>query len=137
MSEWMAAFLLFLFFSLACLKRFAELLNLPESQNGKIAGRGYMREDYLLMGLLGVGSAFAATLVICLYAASPAVVSLYPHPFYLMAIAPVVLFGLARFWLQAWRGELHNDPVVHALKDRVSYLLITLCALAMAAATYL
>jgi 4-hydroxybenzoate polyprenyltransferase len=137
MSEWMAAFLLFLFFGLACLKRFAELLNLPASQNGKIAGRGYRREDYLLMGLLGVGSAFAATLVICLYAASPAVVSLYPHPFYLMAIAPVVLFGLARFWLQAWRGELHNDPVVHALKDRVSYLLITLCALAMAAATYL
>jgi 4-hydroxybenzoate polyprenyltransferase len=137
MSEWMAAFLLFLFFSLACLKRFAELLNLTSTHQGKIAGRGYIREDYLLMGLLGVGSAFAATLVICLYAASPVVVSLYPHPFYLMAIAPAVLFGLARFWLQAWRGELHNDPVVHALKDRVSYLLIILCGLAMAAATYL
>jgi len=44
---------------------------------------------------------------------------------------------LARFWLQAWRGELHNDPVVHALKDRISYLLLLLSALAMLAATSL
>lgn len=136
MSEWMAAFLLFLFFSLACLKRFSELLNLPEVHNGKIAGRGYVREDHKLMALLGVGSAFAATIVVCLYAASPAVNALYPHPFYLMSIAPLVLFGLARFWLQAWRGELHNDPVVHALKDWNSYLLLALCVLSMVAATY-
>jgi len=137
MSEWMAAFLLFLFFSLACLKRFSELLNLPANQNEKIAGRGYIREDYQLMALLGVGSAFASTLVVCLYAASPTVTGLYAKPFYLMAIAPLVLFGLARFWLQAWRGELHNDPVVHALKDGTSYLLILLSALAMLAATSL
>jgi len=137
MSEWMAAFLLFLFFSLACLKRFSELLNLPANQKEKIAGRGYIREDYLLMALLGIGSAFASTLVVCLYAASPSVTGLYVKPFYLMAIAPLVLFGLARFWLQAWRGELHNDPVVHALKDRISYLLLLLSALAMLAATSL
>jgi 4-hydroxybenzoate polyprenyltransferase len=137
MSEWMAAFLLFLFFSLACLKRFSELLNLPAKQNEKIAGRGYIREDYLLMALLGIGSAFASTLVVCLYAASPSVTGLYTKPFYLMAMAPLVLFGLSRFWLQAWRGELHNDPVVHALKDKVSYLLLLLSALAMLAATNL
>ena len=137
MSEWMAAFLLFLFFSLACLKRFSELLNLPANQNQKIAGRGYIREDYLLMALLGIGSAFATTLVVCLYAASPVVTGLYAKPFYLMSIAPLVLFGLARFWLQAWRGELHNDPVVHALKDRISYLLLLLCVIAMSAAIYL
>ena len=136
MSEWMAAFLLFLFFSLACLKRFSELLNLPDVHNGKIAGRGYIYEDHKLMALLGVGSAFAATIVVCLYAASPAVVTLYPRPFYLMTIAPLVLFGLARFWLQAWRGEMHNDPVVHALKDWNSYLLLALCVLSMVAATY-
>ena len=134
MSEWMAAFLLFLFFSLACLKRFSELLNLPAKQNEKIIGRGYIREDYLLMALLGIGSAFASTLVVCLYAASPSVTGLYAKPFYLMAIAPLVLFGLARFWLQAWRGELHNDPVVHALKDGISYVILFLCALAMLAA---
>jgi len=137
MSEWMAAFLLFLFFSLACLKRFSELLNLPTNQNEKIAGRGYIREDYQLMALLGVGSAFASALVVCLYAASPSVTGLYAKPFYLMAIAPLVLFGLARFWLQAWRGKLHNDPVVHALKDGTSYILLLLSALAMLAATSL
>jgi 4-hydroxybenzoate polyprenyltransferase len=135
MSEWMAAFLLFLFFSLACLKRFSELLQLPVVHNGKIAGRGYIREDYLLMALLGVGAAFSATLVICLYAASSAVTAIYHHPFYLMVIAPLVLFGLARFWLQGWRGELHNDPVVHALKDKTSYLLLALCGVSMMAAT--
>jgi 4-hydroxybenzoate polyprenyltransferase len=106
-------------------------------QNTKIAGRGYVYEDHKLMALLGVGSAFAATIVVCLYAASPAVVTLYPRPFYLMTIAPLVLFGLARFWLQAWRGEMHNDPVVHALKDWSSYLLLALCVLSMVAATYI
>ncbi len=134
-SVWMTAFLLFLFLSLACLKRFSELIALPQEHADCIRGRGYRREDHVLMGALGVGSAFAATLVLCLYVAGPGVVALYARPAYLMGMAPAVLFGLARFWLQASRGELHADPVVHAMRDVVSYLLLATCLACMALAS--
>ncbi len=136
MSTWMAAFLLFLFLSLACLKRFSELVDLPESHQACISGRGYRREDHKLMGALGIGAAFAATLVLCLYVASPSVGQLYAYPIYLMGMAPAVLFGLIRFWLQASRGELHADPVVHAMRDIVSYLLLAVCIACMLLASF-
>ena len=137
LSAWMVAFLLFLFLGLACLKRFSELLSLPDEHHGSVLGRGYRRADHLLVAMLGVGSGFAATLVVCLYAAAPAAALLYAQPMAVMGIAPVVLFGLARLWLQAWRGELHSDPVLHALRDRVTYLLVALCVLWALAASWL
>jgi len=137
LSAWMVAFLLFLFLGLACLKRFSELLALPEEHQGSVLGRGYQRSDHLLVAMLGVGAGFAATLVVCLYAAAPAASALYGQPMAVMGVAPVVLFGLARLWLQAWRGELHSDPVLHALRDKVSYLLIALCVLWVFVASWL
>jgi 4-hydroxybenzoate polyprenyltransferase/phosphoserine phosphatase len=137
LSAWMVAFLLFLFLGLACLKRFSELLALPEEHQGSVLGRGYQRSDHLLVAMLGVGAGFASTLVVCLYAAAPAASALYGQPMAVMGIAPVVLFGLARLWLQAWRGELHSDPVLHALRDKVSYLLIALCVLWVFVASWL
>lgn len=137
LSAWMVAFLLFLFMGLACLKRFSELLALPDEHQGSVLGRGYRRADHLLIAMLGVGAGFAATLVVCLYAAAPAAALLYAQPMAVMGIAPIVLFGLSRLWLQAWRGELHSDPVLHALRDRVSYLLIGLCVLWALAASWL
>ena len=70
-------------------------------------------------------------------AAAPAASALYGQPMAVMGVAPVVLFGLARLWLQAWRGELHSDPVLHALRDKVSYLLIALCVLWVFVASWL
>jgi len=137
LSAWMVAFLLFLFLGLACLKRFSELLTLPEEHQGSVLGRGYQRADHLLIAMLGVGAGFASSLVVCLYAASPSSAQLYAQPMAVMGIAPVVLFGLSRLWLQAWRGELHSDPVLHALRDRISYLLIALCVLWVLVASWL
>lgn len=137
LSAWMVAFLLFLFLGLACLKRFSELLALPEEHQGSVLGRGYRRADHYLMAMLGVGAGFAATLVVCLYAAAPSAASLYAQPMAVMGVAPLVLFGLTRLWLQAWRGELHSDPVLHALRDKVTYLLIGLCILGVMAASWL
>ena len=137
LSAWMAAFLLFLFFGLACLKRYSELIALPVESASCVPGRGYRRTDADLVVMLGVGAAFAATLVVCLYAAAPASAQLYGKPMALMGVAPLVLFGLGRLWLQASRGELHSDPVLHALRDKVSYLLIALCALCLMGASWL
>lgn len=137
LSAWMVALLLFLFLSLACLKRFSELFALPEEHRGSVLGRGYRRADHQLVAMLGVGAGFAATLVVCLYATAPAASALYAQPMAVMGIAPVVLFGLSRLWLQAWRGELHSDPVLHALRDRVTYLLVAACLLCALIASWL
>jgi 4-hydroxybenzoate polyprenyltransferase len=128
LSPWMVAFLLFLFLGLACLKRFSELIALPDVHDGTVSGRGYIRSDYSLVAIMGVGAAFIASLIVCLYATSSASLLLYAHPVVLMGIAPIVLFGLLRLWLQSWRRMMHSDPVLHALKDKISYLLIVLCA---------
>ena len=136
LSVWMAAFLLFFCLGLACLKRFTELSALPENQRGEVAGRGYRKADATFIATMGVASGFAACLVVCLYAASPAVSVLYRQPMYLMGAAPLVLFGLGRFWLQAWRGELHSDPVMHALRDWVSLALLGACLALVFAASY-
>lgn len=134
-SVWMTTFLLFLFLSLAFAKRYSELLTLPDEHNGKVAGRGYLRSDAPLVAALGVSASFASTIVICLYVASPSVSALYSHPSLLIGIAPIALFGLCRFWLMASRGALHSDPVLHAIKDPVSYLLLVLVLVLAGAAS--
>jgi 4-hydroxybenzoate polyprenyltransferase len=135
-SSWMVAFLLFIFLSLACAKRYSELLGLASDHQGNVIGRGYRREDAILIAIFGISAAFASTLVVCLYAGSPSIVTLYPHPNYLLGVGPLVLFGLSRFWLLAWRGELHSDPVLHALRDPIAYGLL-LAAVGFAYLAYL
>lgn len=125
-STWMVAFLLFLFLSLACLKRYTELDALPQEHAGDVRGRGYQGGDKLLVAIFGVASGFIATLVVCLYAGSAAVAALYPRPSYLLGAGPLVLYGLCRIWLAAWRGKLPGDPVLFAVKDPASYLLFLL-----------
>lgn len=135
-SSWMVAFLLFIFLSLACAKRYSELLGLSSDHQGNVFGRGYRREDAILIAIFGISAAFASTLVVCLYAGSPSILTIYPHPNYLLGVGPLVLFGLSRFWLLAWRGELDSDPVLHALRDPVAYGLL-LAAIGFAYLAYL
>jgi 4-hydroxybenzoate polyprenyltransferase len=60
---------------------------------------------------------------------------LYAHPDLLWVGLPVILYWLSRVWLLANRGEVHDDPVVFALRDRVSYLVLALLvAMVMVAA---
>lgn len=123
LSVWLLAFAIFIFFSLALAKRFVEISLAPRSSasSKKIQGRGYQFSDLGLIGALGASSGVVSILVMILYVSSPEVRVLYSQPALLILLAPLFLYWIARIWLLAYRGCLHDDPVLFALRDRVSY----------------
>ena len=123
LSSWLLAFSMFIFLSLAMIKRYAELKGLQLAGNGAIAqGRGYGTDDLELLSSLGSASGYISVLVMALYINSDDVQALYGHPQALWAICPVLLYWISRVWLLTHRGHMHDDPIIFALKDRVSRL---------------
>ena len=122
-SHWLAGFSVFLFFSLAIVKRFAELQNLRTSGLSPRNGRGYLVADTDQLRSFGTASAFAAVMVFAIYISSSDVVALYRHAQLLWLIMPLMILWLCRIWLLASRGELDEDPFVFALTNRGSLLI--------------
>jgi 4-hydroxybenzoate polyprenyltransferase len=120
LSFWLLAFSVFLFLSLAFVKRYAELEVQILQGRHKTHGRGYTTSDAPLVQTLGVTSGYAAVLVLALYLNSDAVVKLYRTPEVVWGAVPVMLFWVSWMWMQAHRGNMHDDPLVFALKDRAS-----------------
>lgn len=122
-SFWLLAFSVFFFLSLALVKRFVELQDAVQAEGETVAGRGYRREDFEVISQAGLGSAFAATLVLALYIDSSAVRELYRAPWLIWPLAPIVLYIILRIWVLARRGEMHDDPVVFIMNDWRSQLM--------------
>ncbi len=122
-SHWLAGFSAFLFFSLAIVKRFAELQNLRDRGLQPRNGRGYLLADTDQLRSFGTSSAFAAAVVFAIYISGGDVMLLYRRPHLLWLIMPLLILWLCRVWLLASRGELDEDPLVFALTDRASLLI--------------
>ena len=122
-SHWLAGFSVFLFFSLAIAKRFAELQNLRSGGLTPGNARGYLVADIDQLRSFGTASAFAAVVIFAIYISSSDVVILYRHAQLLWLIMPLMILWLCRVWLLTSRGELNEDPLVFALTDRVSLLI--------------
>ncbi len=120
-SAWLLSFSTFFFFGLAMVKRYTEILKLRDGHKNPF-GRGYCREDYLPVFVLGVGSSLLALLVLSLYFNSTDVAALYSHSKRMWLLVPLLLFWTSRLWLLAHRGNINDDPVVFAIRDRVSWL---------------
>jgi 4-hydroxybenzoate polyprenyltransferase len=132
-SPWFAAFSVFLFLSLAMVKRFSELQNTRARGQAIANGRGYQLGDIEQLRSFGTSNASAAVLVFLIYVGiSHDVNGLYHHPDRLWLIAPLMIYWLSRVWLLASRGELDEDPVIFAVTDRIS--LLTGAAVAVVAA---
>ena len=121
-SPWLAGFSTLLFLSLAMVKRFSELENLRERGATQSRGRGYLVSDIEQIRSFGTASATASIVVFMLYIARPDVAVLYRHASRLWLVVPLLIYWLFRVWLLASRGELNDDPVVFALRDRLSLL---------------
>ena len=119
LSFWLLAFSIFLFLSLAFVKRYAEL-RLYRKGSGSLHGRGYHSDDAPIVQMMGIVAGYAAVLVLALYVNSDAIVALYEHPRLVWGAVPVVLFWVSWVWMRAHRGEMHDDPLVFAIKDRTS-----------------
>lgn len=122
LSYWLLAFSGFLFLSLAFLKRYAELQVQLAQGKMKAHGRGYLTSDAPLVQMLGVTAGYAAALVLALYLQTDTVLLLYQVPEVISGAVPIVLFWISWMWLRAHRGEMHDDPLVFAVKDRASLL---------------
>ena len=122
LSFWLLAFSVFLFLSLAFIKRFAELQVQLLQGKLKAHGRGYLTEDATLIQMLGIASGFMSVLVLALYLNSPEVQLLYTQPQWVWGNVPVMVFWVSWLWLRAHRGEMHDDPLIFAVKDKVSLL---------------
>ncbi|MEJ1933693.1 UbiA family prenyltransferase [Nostoc sp. NIES-2111] len=120
-SFWLNLFSLFLFFGLATLKRCAELQRRARAGSSPNARRAYRNEDLLPLSILGSASHLLAVLVVGLYIHTPDVARLYPSPQFLWLICPIVLAWGARLWLLSGRGEIEEDPISFALRDRWSH----------------
>lgn len=122
LSRWFLAFSVFFFFSLALVKRVVELMERPEDDNRRVSGRGYHRVDLASLTSLGSSAVAASSLVYCLYITGDEVGSLYAYPDLLWLGLPLLLYWQARIWMLTGRGSMHEDPVLFAVKDRVSHL---------------
>lgn len=122
LSFWLLAFSVFLFLSLAFVKRYAELeVQLLEGRE-KAHGRGYLTSDASLLQNLGISAGYAAALVLSLYLNSEQVLLLYATPEFVWGAVLILLYWISWMWMQAHRGRMHDDPLVFAIKDRVSLL---------------
>ena len=121
-SVWLLAFSIFFFFSLAAVKRQAELVDGIASGTVTAHGRGYHVDDVSVVGNIVVASGMISVLVLALYANSEPVLRLYSRPEMLWGICLVLLFWNSRIAILTHRGQMHDDPLVFAACDRVSQL---------------
>ena len=125
-SSWLLSFSVTVFFSLPLAKRHGEVLSAVQT-NKPIAGRGYEGNDWPLTLAFGSSSGFASITIMLLYVTNEATVSgLYRQPAWLYAVPGLIFLWLARIWLLSHRSQLHEDPVIFTLTDRVSLILAAL-----------
>jgi 4-hydroxybenzoate polyprenyltransferase len=135
-SPWLMAFSMFLFLSLALVKRFTELSSQIEQGRNTLPGRGYSAIDLDVIRSMGLASGCLSVLVIGLYLQDNTALGLYRHPQRLWFLCPVVLYWIMRVWFLAQRGHMHHDPVVFALRDRNSLVAALICLLILIAGTF-
>ncbi len=128
-SFWLLAFSVFIFLSLGFVKRYTELDEARDAGNTKTPGRGYYAADLPLLMNLGVTAGYCTVVVVALYINSPDSQTLYRHQKPLWLICPLLLYWISRVWLLTTRGQMNDDPVVFALKDRISLLVVALLGL--------
>ena len=137
LSVWLLAFSMFFFFALAAVKRMAELVDLAGRGGDSVQRRGYFVADLPLVSQMATASGYISVLVLALYLNSPTVQNLYQSPWMLWGICLVLMYWISRVVMITHRGDMHDDPIVYALKDRKSLVCVLLMGLFAIGATVL
>ena len=133
-SPWLLAFSVFLFYALAAIKRQGELVDQDRAGKASSPGRAYLSSDVIPVQIMAISAGQAAVLIFALYIYSPTVAELYTRPEFLWLICPVLLFWLSRIAILTHRGHMDDDPIVFAMKDRISLMTVALVVMIMLAA---
>jgi len=128
-SEWLLAFCMMIFMSLALIKRYIELAARRDANLPDPTSRDYKNSDLEIVAALAAGAGFNAVTIFTLYISSDAVNELYTHPQILWLVGPLLMYWIARALMLASRRLMDDDPVVFAIKDKVS--LVTAGAVAL------
>ncbi len=132
LSPWLLTFSMFFFTSLALMKRYSECRSLDRAGGGSVPGRGYQSTDMPVLLGMGLASAFCAPLIFFSYLVDPtSPMHAYSYPEPLWVICVLIAYWLGRAWLLACRGQMNEDPVLFALKDRASLLIASVIVLLM------
>ena len=131
LSYWLLAFSMFIFLSLALIKRFSELKNLAQQGETISISRGYHTDDLPAVSLFGISSGYISVLVLVFYTHDLQADTLYSNPDWLWFVAVAVLYWISRMWLLTFRGQMNEDPVLFAIRDRNSYIVSFIIALSL------
>ena len=123
-SFWLLGFSMFMFLSLALVKRYVEIGELRGGTDPRIRGRAYAPSDAVFVLSAGLSAGQLSVLTLSLYLNDPTMAQRYQHPLLLWLLCPLLLYWLVRVWLKAHRRELHDDPVVFAVSDRISRMIV-------------
>ena len=124
LTFWILAFSMFIFLSLAMVKRYAELRDARVREVTTLArGRGYYPGDLDMIASLGASSGYLAVMVLALYIQDVKTTELYVTPHVIWLACPLLLFWVTRVWMLTHRGEMNEDPVVFAIRDRISQMI--------------
>jgi 4-hydroxybenzoate polyprenyltransferase len=134
LSEWLLGFSVFIFMSLALIKRYVELavrldLGMPDPTN-----RNYKVGDLSIVATMAAVTGFNAVTVLALYISSPAVHVLYREPRVLWLLCVVIMYWIGRMLLMAHRRWVPEDPIIFAVRDRISLLTLGTCLMIIVAA---
>jgi 4-hydroxybenzoate polyprenyltransferase/phosphoserine phosphatase len=133
-SEWLIAFCMMIFMSLALIKRYVELAARRDANLPDPTSRDYKNSDLDIVAALAAAAGFNAVTIFALYISSDTVNQLYSHPQILWLVGPLLMFWIARALMLAGRRLMDDDPVVFALKDRVSLMTVAAAAILIVAA---
>jgi 4-hydroxybenzoate polyprenyltransferase len=136
-SSWLLAFSVFIFLSLALIKRCSELVSIDQLGRGATHGRDYRVNDLVVLWPLGVGAALSAVVVFGLFINAPETQARYLTPHLLWLVAVGLIYWLARLWIKTSRGEMHDDPLIYAVKDHGSRVTVIAMIAIMLAAHFL
>lgn len=137
LSFWLLAFSMFIFLSLALVKRSTEIILIKKQDNpDKKNARDYELGDLSCINSMGISSGYLSVLVMALYINSQEVMLLYKTPEILWLICPILLCWINRMWLLASRGDMHDDPILFTIKDKYSYIIGVLLSIIIIAAIF-
>jgi len=134
LSEWLLMFSLFVFTSLALIKRFSELSMRQGAGLSDPSNRDYRISDLNVIGAMAAASGMNAVIVFSLYVSSSAVVSLYSRPWMLWLLNPLLLYWLGRALMMAYRREMPDDPILYSFRDGASRITVAAMICIMLAA---
>lgn len=134
-SFWLLSFAMFIFFSLALMKRSADLVLGRSNGQDLMEGRGYMAGDAAIVQMSGVASGYMSVLVLALYINSEDVRLLYTHPELIWLLCPLLFYWISRVWLITSRGKMTEDPVLFTIRDRASQVVAVITAIILWCAT--